>query len=139
MLSGSLNLSEKCEYHMIKSSLIVDVCTLIASVRIAATTSRDPPSTRLFSNSGSYSQIAFVFSMTAIFVMCPITATFARFTTCSRHLPVSHGEQTLLIRNMYTYGSWFSPASHRRLRRSCCCSTVSQLVVLFEALSRVMV
>ena len=56
------------------------------SVRSAATTSRDPPSTRLSGDAGSYSQIAFVFSMTAIFVMCPITATLARFTTCARHL-----------------------------------------------------
>ena len=72
---------------------MIDVRTFIASVRIAAITSRDPPSTRLFGNSGSYSQIALVFSMTAIFVMCPITATFARFTTCSRHL--SHGKQNI--------------------------------------------
>ena len=43
-LSGSLNLSEKHEYHMMKSGLIVDVHALIAKVLIAATTSRDPPS-----------------------------------------------------------------------------------------------
>ena len=72
--------------------------TLTASVQIAATTSRDPPSTRLPGNSGSYSQIAFIFSMTAIFVMCPITVTFARLTTCSRHLDTTWMvSKTLLI------------------------------------------
>ena len=72
---------------------MTDVHTFIASVLIATTTSRDPPSTQLFGNLGSYSQIVFVFSMTVIFVMCPITATFARFMTCSRHL--SHGKQNI--------------------------------------------
>ena len=36
-----------------------------------------------------------------------------------------------------THGSWFSSALHSRSRRSCCCSMVPQLVLLFEALSRV--
>src|SRR5271168_5614119 len=66
---------------------IFKICerTLIASVRIAAMTSSDPPNTRLPSSDGSYSQIAVALT-TAIFVMCFITSTFARLTTCPRHL-----------------------------------------------------
>ena len=82
-LSGRLNLSQR---NVSIIGLIIDELTLTTSVLSAATTSRDPPSTRLPGKSGSYSQIAFVFSTTAILVMCAITATFARFTTCSRHL-----------------------------------------------------
>ena len=82
-LSGRLNLSQR---NVSIISLIIDELTLTTSVLSAATTSRDPPSTRLPGKSGSYSQIAFVFSTTAILVMFAITATFARFTTCSRHL-----------------------------------------------------
>ena len=43
--------------------------TLIASVQMAAITSREPPKTRLSSRVGSYSQIAVAFSTAAIFVI----------------------------------------------------------------------
>ena len=43
--------------------------TLIASVRMAAITSSEPPKTRLSSRVGSYSQIAVAFSTAAILVM----------------------------------------------------------------------
>jgi hypothetical protein len=55
--------------------------TLIASVRIAAMTSNEPPNTRLPAREGSYSQMAVEVSTAAIFVMWPITSTFARLTT----------------------------------------------------------
>ena len=52
-------------------------------------------------------------------------------------------DKTLLTRirtwNKYTYGSWFSWASHWSVRRLCWCSIVSQVVLLFDALSRVTV
>ena len=51
----------------------MDTDTLIARVRIAAITSREPPKTRLSSRLGSYSQMAVAFSTAAIFVMCPIS------------------------------------------------------------------
>src|SRR5882757_1594844 len=38
-----------------------------------------------------------------------------------------------------THGSWFSAAFHSSCRRMCCSSMVSQLILLFEALSRVTV
>ena len=59
---------------------------LMAIVRIAAMMSKEPPSTRLSSMVRSYSQMAWAFSMAAILVMEPITATIAKLTICSRHL-----------------------------------------------------
>ncbi len=63
-----------------------EVLTLIASVRIAAITSSEPPRTRLSERVGSYSQIAVEFSTAAIFVMWDITSTFLRFITCPKQL-----------------------------------------------------
>lgn len=60
--------------------------TFMASVRIAAITSRDPPKTWLSSRDGSYSQIEVEFSRTAIFVICFMTATFPRLTTWPKQL-----------------------------------------------------
>jgi hypothetical protein len=60
--------------------------TLIASVRIAAITSKEPFSTRLSGSDGSYSQMAVVISTAAIFVMWSITSMFARLTTWPRQL-----------------------------------------------------
>lgn len=60
--------------------------TLIASVRMAAITSSDPPKTRLSSRDGSYSQMAVAFSTTAIFVICFMKSTFPRFTTWPKQL-----------------------------------------------------
>lgn len=65
---------------------IVPTRTLIARVRIAAITSSEPPRTRLSSRVGSYSQMVVAFSTAAIFVICPITSTFPRLTTCPKHL-----------------------------------------------------
>lgn len=64
-------------------SNVKNMTNLIATVRIAAITSSDPPSTRLFGKEGSYShwQIAVVVSIAAIFVMWAITATLAMLTT----------------------------------------------------------
>jgi len=62
------------------------VVTLIASVRIAAITSRDPPKTRLPGRLGSYSQMAVAFSTAAIFVMWPIMSTLPRLMTWARQL-----------------------------------------------------
>ena len=67
---------------------LINTCTitLIASVRIAAITSREPPRTRLSSRVGSYSQIAVAFSTATIFVMWDITSTFPRLTMWPRQL-----------------------------------------------------
>jgi hypothetical protein len=82
-LAGCLDLKEKVSNRMI---LVETPLTLIARVRIAAITSREPPRTRLPGKEGSYSQIAVAFSTTAIFVMFFITSTFPRFTTCAKQL-----------------------------------------------------
>ena len=55
--------------------------TLIAIVRIAAITSKEPFSTRLSGREGSYSQMAVDVSTAAIFVIWVITSTSARLTT----------------------------------------------------------
>ena len=55
--------------------------TLIARVRIAAITLREPPRTRLLAWVGSYSQMVVAFSTATIFVIWPITSTFPRLTT----------------------------------------------------------
>jgi len=77
------------EYHISFNKLLrlsIHIHTLIARVWMAATTSSDPPRTRLPGNSGSYSQMALAFSMMAILVMWVITVTLTRFMTCLRHL-----------------------------------------------------
>src|SRR5271155_481981 len=51
-------------------------------------TSRELPKTRLSSFEGSYSQIAVAFSTTAIFVICFMTSTFPRLTTCPKQLKI---------------------------------------------------
>ena len=59
---------------------------LIAMVRMAAMTSREPPTMRLSGNEGSYSQIAVMVSTAATFMIWPITATSARLMTWAKHL-----------------------------------------------------
>jgi hypothetical protein len=71
--------------------MIARMVTLISRVRIAAITSREPPKTWLSSRVGSYSQMAVAFSTAAIFVICPITSTFARFMTCPKQLVWNKG------------------------------------------------
>lgn len=63
-----------------------EILTLIARVRGAAITSSDPPSTQLLGMVGLYSQMAVAFLTTAVLVICPITSTFPRLTTCARQL-----------------------------------------------------
>jgi hypothetical protein len=53
----------------------------IARVWIAVTTSKDLFNTWLSGRDGSYSQIAFVVSTAAIFVIWAITSNFARLIT----------------------------------------------------------
>jgi hypothetical protein len=71
---------------------MIDTITLIARVRIAAITSREPPKTRLSSRVGSYSHIAVAFSTAAIFVICSITSTFPRLMTCPKQLASKWGK-----------------------------------------------
>lgn len=101
------------------------VRTLIASVRIAAMTSSDPPNTRLPSSDGSYSQIVVAFSTTAIFVMCFITSTFARLMTCPRHLDRISKYMYIKRSTNKTHGSCNFLLSHfENPRRACIFSMV---------------
>ena len=81
-------LESECRYHETARDSLRETrsLTLIASVRIAAITSREPPRTRLSARVGSYSQMAVAFSTAAIFVMWPITSTLPRLTTCPKQL-----------------------------------------------------
>jgi len=112
--------------------------TLIASVRIAATTSSEPLSIWLLGREGSYSQMAVVVSTAAIFVMRSITATFARLMTWPRHLQC--GQYTDKTTDEKTYGNCFSSAHQwGSFRCRCISSTVVQSAVLLDALSSVAV
>ena len=84
-LSRGLNLKE-LEFSREQDRKAKLRLTLIARVQIAAITSREPPNTRLSGRVGSYSQIAVVVSIAAIFVMLLITSTLARLTTCAKQL-----------------------------------------------------
>jgi len=75
-----------CLHEMWISKIKRCLHTLIARVRIAAITSREPPKTRLSSRVGSYSQIAVAFLTAAIFVMRAITSMFPRLTMCPKQL-----------------------------------------------------
>lgn len=136
-LPGCLNLYHK---KVINENIFkFGVRTLIASVRIAAMTSSDPPRTRLPSSDGSYSQIAVAFSTTAIFVIFFITSTFARLMTCPRHLDQISKKDKKRSMNK-THGSCNSLPSHfgspRWVRIF---SMVWQVVVLLLVLSNVAV
>ena len=82
-LSGSLNLVTSIKQFLYQH---IRIHTFIAKVLIAAITSNDPPSTRLFSSIGSYSQIAVAGSTAAILVIWDMTSTLPKLTTCPRHL-----------------------------------------------------
>ena len=105
--------------------------TLIASVRMAAITSRDPPKTRLPGRLGSYSQMAVAFSTAAIFVMWPIMSTLPRLMTCARKLQWNYVQQpdnnnsnknqtVVVVRDDSIQG--LDGREHPRLpHRLCCC------------------
>jgi len=89
--------------------------------------------------SGSYSQIAVWFSTAASFVIWPITATLAMFTTCSRQL-MRQEHQVCHTQNRTTYGNWFWSASQRLYPHLLWSdSMVAQLVLLLDMLSNVTV
>ena len=135
-LSGCLNLVTSSKQFLYQC---IRIHTFIAKVLIAAITSKDPPSTRLFSSVGSYSQIAVAVSTAAILVIWDMTSTLPKLTTCPRHLDLHENLKTLM-KEEKTHSSWFSVLLHsRRPRDSCIFWIVSQVVVLFEALSRVTV
>ena len=56
----------------------------MARVRIAATTSRESPRTRLFGGIGLYSQIAVVVSIATVLVMTDMTLSIPRLRMCAR-------------------------------------------------------
>src|ERR1700710_6002 len=105
---------------------------------MAAITSRDPLSTRFSGRDGSYSQMAWVVSTAAIFVIFAMKSTFARFITCAIHLQniFSKDSELFIVTNM----SWFDAADQGfNPRRSWISSTVSHIIVLHDVLSRVAV
>src|SRR5271156_4115120 len=81
----------------------IRIHTFIAKVRIAAITSKDPPSTRLFSSVGSYSQIAVAVSTAAILVIWDMTSTLTKLTTCPRHLNLHENKTSM--KEEKTHGS----------------------------------
>jgi len=118
-----------------------DAWILIATVRIATITSREFLWRWLSGRVGSNSQIAVSVLITATFVMWAMISTFARLTTCSRHLAERKDEGDYqVLENDLTYGSWFFFAGHlRSWWQWWTASIVSQSILFDEVLLRVAV
>jgi hypothetical protein len=94
---------------------------------------------RLSGNDGSYSHIAVAFSMAAIWVMQPITATLAMLTMWPKQLKTKDISLTERKRKK-TNRSWFSSAFQVLYRLHVGkVSTVEHVVLLFKVLSRVII
>lgn len=78
------------------------VLTLMARVLIAMIMSSEPPRMRLSSSEGSYSQMAIMFSTTAIFVIYDMTSTLPRLTTWAKQLRQESGSGEKLIKVTHT-------------------------------------
>ena len=108
---------------------------------MVAITSNPPFEIRLEGSAGSYSQIAALFSTTAVLVMCDITSMVARLMTCAIHLSyisivVSLGPVQRI--HIATHMYWFFLWSHAsRFRRLWIFATVLQIVPFTDVLSRV--
>jgi hypothetical protein len=66
---------------------------------MVAITSNPPFEIRLERSAGSYSQIAALFSTTAVFVICDITSMVARLITCAIHL----SNISIVVRDLPVY------------------------------------